>query len=129
MRERIKQELSLLRCHYGDDVEYLEKDGDWFHIPRYSMPSSCSPLIAPVCFSLKPGYPGVEPYGFFIASTVSFNGAKFPGGSAPSPPPFTGQWIFLSWSPDGWIATADVVTGANLWAWARSFAARLREGL
>jgi hypothetical protein len=127
MRERIQQELALLKQRYGEEVFYVA-EGDWFLIARYPLPDSCQPRVTQVCFNLKPGYPGVEPYGFFVAAGVTCNGVAVVAGSAPAPPPFPGQWTFVSWAPEGWLATADVVTGANLWAWARSFAARLGEG-
>lgn len=127
MRDRIVQELSLLRRHFGNEVEYREPS-DWFLIPQYPAPAQCVPNPLEVCFSLRPGYPGTEPYGFFIIETARFDGQPFKSGSAPAQPLFSGSWIFFSWAPEGWIATADPVKGSNLWGWARSFAARLREG-
>jgi hypothetical protein len=127
IRERISQELALLRHHYGDDVEYLES-GDWFFIPRYPVPRPWIPEMAPFSFSLKPGYPGAEPYGSCASRELRFNGSPLNGALPQVAPPFPGEWIFISWSPEGWFATADVATGSNLWGWARSFAGRLAEG-
>ncbi len=127
MRERLAEELALLRRHYGGDVEYREC-GDWFLIPRYPTPAKCTPSLASVCFGLKPGYPGIEPYGFFAATDLLFEGQPFSGTSAAAPPPFPGSWTFFSWSPEGWFGTGDLLSGSNLWAWARSFAARLLDG-
>ena|ERR1700687_5435178 len=127
MRERMEQELTLLRRHYGDDVQYLES-GDWFLLPSYPVPTPCIPNLTRISFNLRPGYPGAEPYGFFASAELRFDRQQFNAGSPPAAPPFPGSWIFFSWAPDGWLATSDTTTGANLWAWARSFAARLREG-
>jgi hypothetical protein len=127
MRERICQELALLRRHYGNDVQYRES-GDWFLLPRYPAPAPCAPNPTQISFALRPGYPGAEPYGFFVSEDLRFNGQKFNSVAPSGMPPFPGQWIFFSWAPDGWLATADPTTGSNLWAWARTFVARLREG-
>src|SRR5262245_29606824 len=99
MRARISEELALLRRNYGDDVQYLEI-GDWFLVPRYPAPEPCLPRQTGVCFSLRPGYPGAEPYGFFVSSELRFNHQPFNASSPPSPPPFPGSWIFFSWSPE-----------------------------
>ena len=127
MRERIAQELELLRRYYGVDVEYVEA-GDWFLLPRYPAPMPCTPSPARISFNLRPGYPGIEPYGFFATDDLNFNGQKYNSAAAQVTPPFSGHWMFFSWAPDGWIGTADAMTGSNLWGWARSFACRLREG-
>lgn len=127
MRERIASELTLLRRHYGNDVEYLEQ-GDWFFVPRYPAPEACGCRLTSIAFNLRPGYPGAEPYGFFAPSTLCFAGRPYQSGSANAPPPFAGQWTFFSLAPDGWLATADLSTGSNLWGWTRSFWARLCEG-
>ena len=127
VRERIAQELALLRRYYGGDVEYVEA-GDWVLLPRYPVPPPCSPSPAPISFNLRPGYPGIEPYGFYARADLQFNRQRYNPASAQSNPPFDGQWIFFSWAPEGWVGTADAMTGSNLWGWARSFASRLREG-
>lgn len=127
MRERIAQELALLRRHYGEDVEYREQ-GDWFLVPRYPTPELCQCLSTSVTFNLRPGYPGAEPYGFFAPSELRFGGKPYQAGSPSVAPPFPGQWTFFSWAPEGWLATNDLSSGSNLWGWARSFIARLREG-
>jgi hypothetical protein len=108
MRERIAQELALLRRHYGEDVEYQEH-GDWFLVPRYPTPEPCQCPSTPVTFNLRPGYPGAEPYGFFAPSELRFGGQPYQAGSPAVAPPFSGQWTFFSWSPDGWVATHDLI--------------------
>jgi hypothetical protein len=123
----MKDELKLLQRHFGSDVEYREP-GDWFLIPRYPTPARCSPRLAAACFSLRAGYPGVEPYGFYMSTGLLFDTQGYATANTAVPPPFSGAWTFFSWSPDGWIGTGDLMSGSNLWGWARSFAARLLEG-
>ena len=127
MRDRLAQELVLLQHQYGEDVEYREA-GEWFLIPRYPVPAPCYPRPSPVCFNLRPGYPGIEPYGFFVSADLRYDVRAFNASAPPAPPLFPGAWLFFSWASDGWTGTGDVMTGSNLWAWVRSFAARLSEG-
>ena len=135
MRTRIEQELNLLRSVYGA-VEHTEAGGeDWFHIPAYGVPEGWllnSDLVTemPVVFLIKADYPGGPPYGFLMPANLTFGGnAPNNTGGPPKPVPFPGNWIHFSWQPEsGWQPTANPTKGSNLVSWARSFAARLREG-
>jgi hypothetical protein len=135
MRARIEDELKLLRAVYGT-VEHAEAGGeDWFRISSYSIPQGWllnGELVSkiPVVFLIKGDYPGGAPYGFLSPAGLTFGGK--PPQSTGGPPkavPFTGDWLHFSWQPEsGWQPTNDPSKGSNLVSWARSFAARLREG-
>jgi hypothetical protein len=125
---RIAEELALLRLHYTT-VDHTEANSmRWFRVVPVRMPESCSPDRVEVVFAVTQGYPGAEPYGFYIPRALTVNGAAPNEHGPPHSPPFPGEWRFLSWSPVDWHPTADVQTGSNLWAWVRTFAQRLREG-
>jgi len=117
MRPRIEQELALLRQHYGA-VEHLEVVGeDWFKLPRYALPPGWrigekDMAEVSVSFLITAAHPGAAPYGFLAPAGLTFNGAA-PGntGGPPKPPPFAGEWMHFSWSPETWAATADVNKG------------------
>lgn len=129
MIERIPEEVALLRLHY-EAVEYEEASGQhWFHVSGFRTPKDWSPDVIAVAFSVTPGYPGAQPYGFYVPEGLRYRGQTPAAHRAPHPPPFPGQWIFLSWQPVGWRPAADVRTGSNLWAWVRSFQGRLQEGV
>ena len=129
MNERINTELTLLRQHYTK-VDYLAENAmHWFMVQMLKTPDKWSPADIPVVFAVTEGYPGVEPYGFFVPETLNLNGKTPSEHQAPHPPPFEGKWHFLSWQPEGWFATADVRSGSNLWGWVRTFMCRLREGI
>lgn len=129
MNSRIEAELALLRQQY-DAVEHLPVDEmDWFRVQFLRTPKDWSPREIPVAFSVTKGYPGAEPYGFFVPEDLNLNGNP-PGESSSShPPPFDGSWRFLSWSPEGWFAAADMHSGPNLWNWVCTFSRRLQEGV
>ena len=128
MTPRLEEELALLRLHYRR-VEHVEANGlHWFLPSTVRMPDTCSPNAVDTVFSVTQGYPGAEPYGFFIPRALTINGSAPNEHGSPHPPPFPGEWRFLSWAPVKWRATADVQSGSNLWGWVRSFAQRLREG-
>jgi len=126
--DRIEAELALLKSQYRD-VEYISQSGQhWFRLEPLYTPEDCSPDEIPVVFSVTQGHPGAEPYGFFVPADVRHRGANLAAKPAPHQPPFSGNWIFLSWAPVGWRPTGEVSTGSNLWAWARTFVQRLKEG-
>jgi len=125
---RIAEELTLLRIHYTA-VDHVEANNlHWFRVTSVRMPENCSRNCVDVVLAVTQGYPGAEPYGFFIPRALTVNGVAPTEHGPPHPPPYPGDWRFLSWSPIGWHPTADVQTGSNLWAWVRTFAHRLREG-
>jgi hypothetical protein len=128
LASRLTEELALLRSNYSA-VDYLEANSlHWFQVQDFRMPDACSPNIVPVVFSVTQGYPGGEPYGFFVPRNMTVGGSAPGEAGPPHPPPFSGDWRFLSWSPVGWKPTADIQSGSNLWGWVRSFVQRLREG-
>lgn len=130
MRERIDQELTLLRKHFPN-LEYKEV-GQWIRIPAYSLPEGWSNSLTDVAFQIPNGYPGASPYGIYTPSGLTFKRARPDSYTdpAPSQPPFAGTWAIFSWSPqDGqWRATADLLTGSNLLNWVLGFTDRFREG-
>jgi len=133
MRLRIEQELALLRERFPD-IEHLEHGGeDWFRLPAYAFPPGWGikdePISeAPVVFKVVATYPTGEPYGFAAPAGINFRGKPPQNTGSPIAYPFAGEWQHFSWSPDGWHPTSDVEKGANLLAWVRSFAQRLKEG-
>ncbi len=135
MRARIEDELRLLRAVYGA-VEHTEAGGeDWFRIPSYRIPAGWllngKPVSEiPIVFLIKADYPGGAPYGFLTPAGLTFGGnAPQSTGPPPKPVPIPGDWLHFSWQPEsGWKPNNDPTKGSNLVSWARSFAARLREG-
>jgi hypothetical protein len=128
MRERLAQELELLRKHFPE-VEYMEEG--WFKIPNYPLTPGWNRVLTDVVFWARPEYPGTPPYGIYVPVGIQYNGQPPKNYTAPpSPaPPFAGEWGIFSWSvAAGWRATADLVTGSNLVNWARGIAERFREG-
>lgn len=135
MRPRIVEELQLLSRYYPD-IQHAESAGDdWFCVLKYAFPDgwriSENPIeIAPVVFRATAAYPTSEPYGFLVPAKANYRGSS-PGnsGSPPVPVPFGGEWLHLSWAPDGsWAPTAVLEGGSNLLHWVRSFRLRLNEG-
>tara|TARA_R110001606_G_scaffold399304_1_gene584226 strand:+ start:4904 stop:5293 length:390 start_codon:yes stop_codon:yes gene_type:complete len=129
MSARIDAELSLLRQHYADVEHRTENGMHWFSVQFVNAPDGWMPAEVPVIFAVTEGHPGAQPYGFFVPVSLSLNGKPPSENPAPHPPPFKGEWRFLSWQPVDWRPTGDVRTGSNLWGWVRSFHHRLREGL
>lgn len=129
MNTRIKAELALLRQHFDHIEHVLEDRMHWFKVQSLKMPEGWAPAKVPVVFSVTEGYPGVQPYGFFVPVELNLAGESPTEHSAPHQPSFGGTWRFLSWTPEGWQETADLNTGSNLLAWVRTFPHRLREGV
>ena len=129
MRERIEQELELLRRRYAD-VDYREV-GDWVRIHPVPTAAGWSQPEISVAFQIPQGYPGTPPYGFYVPRGLNYGGAQPQSYQdlAGTQPPFEGEWGMFSWAHDsGWRATGDVVGGSNLLNWTMSFADRFREG-
>lgn len=133
LRDRIKQELDLLRKHYPN-VEHKEAGGeDWFLIPDYPFPAGWQVGTQPidkaaVVFKVVAAYPTGEPYGFCAPAGINFKGASPNNTGSPVSPPFSGAWQHFSWSPEGWKPGAEVSKGQNLLTWVRGFMRRLKEG-
>ena len=129
MNTRIEAELALLRLHYTR-VDYVAANAmHWFGVQMLKTPEKWAPAEIPVVFAVTEGYPGVQPYGFFVPQQLSLDGKPPSEHGAPHPPPFEGKWRFLSWQPVEWHPTGDVGSGSNLWGWVRTFMHRLREGI
>lgn len=129
MRERIEQELALLRKRYPN-LEYKE-EGQWVRIPAYPLCEGWSRTSTDVVFQIPVGYPGTSPYGIYTPSGLKFNGSPPDNYTDPAPnrPTFEGTWAIFSWQIDGqWRATSDLLTGSNLLNWVLTFADRFREG-
>lgn len=134
-RARISEELALLQNNWGS-VEHIHADGeDWFKIARYPLPAGWriadeAKAEIPVVFLVTAAHPGAQPYAFLAPAGLNFNGrAPSNTGAAAKQPPFEGNWIQFSWSPENWSTTSDVHKGSNLLAWSRSFGHRFREGV
>lgn len=134
MRARISEELTLLRKYYPN-IEHAEKEGeDWFRLPHFRLPpgfriNADNVDEIPIVFPVKADFPGSSPYGFLVPAGLNSGGNSLGNsGAPPKQPPFSGQWLHLSWTCEDWRGTNDVHTGANLVYWARSFTARFKEG-
>ena len=132
MNSRIESELALLRQHY-DKVDYQHVNAmHWFRVQMLKTPDNHNWSLSEIAvvFAVTEGYPGAEPYGFFVPEELNLDGKPPSDNQTQHQPPFEGKWRFLSWCPqNGWQATADVRSGPNLWAWVRSFRQRLQEGV
>jgi hypothetical protein len=125
---RIGQELQLLRKNFST-VEYMEVGNlHWFCIPEYALPPPLSPQTTRVVFSVTTGHPVPKPYGFYVAAGIQLGDQILRLGAAQNPPPYGGNWLFVSWDIENWRPGADVTSGDNLSGWARSFRGRLLEG-
>ena len=118
----------MLRKHYTKvDCRFL--DGmHWIRVNFLKTPNGWSPNEIPVVFSVTEGYPGVQPYGFFVPVGLTPTGHIPVKSDVSSLNAFKGEWRFLSWTSENWIATHDITSGSNLWNWVRSFVGRLQEG-
>jgi hypothetical protein len=126
MCERIAVEYELLRSAYSDAV----RNGQWFLIPRYpTTPGWLLPELA-VAFFLRPPYPAVSPYGFWVSSSLTFRGRQPQNFAAANPPPpFPGSWSIFSWEAEAWQPSADVTRGHNILTWTAGFKRRFLEGI
>jgi len=131
MNERIKEELELLRRSYSN-IEYIDT-GQWVKIKDYPIPAGLSwnRQATDVCFQIPAGYPGAQPYGFYVPAGIQFNG-NLPDSyrePAQSSPPFEGTWGLFSWSVNSaWLPKAELRTGSNLLNFVRTFKDRFSEG-
>lgn len=130
MRERIEQELALLRGRWPD-LEY-RPEGHWVRIPAYRLPPGWNRTTTDVAFQIPVGYPGAPPYGFYTPAGLAWNGGGLLNyvDPAPTQPPFGGTWGVFSWQPaeNEWRPTADPAAGSNLLNWVVGFGVRFREG-
>jgi len=126
MDERIEKELILLRTTWPD-LEY-RPDGRWVRIPGFRLPSGWNIPAVDVAFQIPVGYPGAPPYGIHVPAGLRFNGQQPTSYTEAVSTPFQGTWGKLSWTPEAWCPTVDLVTGSNLRNWVFGFADRFREG-
>ena len=125
---RIGKELILLRKNF-ESVDYKEANNlHWFKIDGYILPSPLTPERVAVVFSVTAGHPVPKPYGFYVPSGIRHGDRVLNLNNPQHPPPFEGNWRFVSWDAENWMPGADVMSGDNLWGWARSFRNRLLEG-
>lgn len=129
MNPRIQSELALLRQSFASVEHVVTHAMHWFRVYGLKVPDGWSASETGVVFAVSEGHPGAEPYGFFVSKSLTKNGSPPSESSFAHPPPFDGEWRFLSWSPVGWRATADLRSGSNLLNWVMTFPHRLREGV
>jgi hypothetical protein len=131
MEERVKIEMEMLRTKYPN-LE-ISDDGNWIHIPSYSLPNGWNLASTGVAFQIPVSYPGTPPYGIYAPVGLLFQEERPKSYTDPAPtqPPFPGTWGIFSWAPsDGqWLPKADPVAGSNLLNWVRGFTSRFREGI
>ncbi|MDB5853316.1 MAG: hypothetical protein JWR22_1357 [Herminiimonas sp.] len=124
---RIHEEFAALRNRFGN-VQLTE---NWILIPEYTLPDGWGTKSVAVAFQIPPSYPAAAPYGFYVPSSLAFNGVV-PGSFqqvAANRPPFDGSWGMFSWAYDGnWMAAAEFGAGTNLVNYADGFHQRFREG-
>ncbi len=127
---RALEELAILR-KYFPNLEFVEQ-ALWIRIPGYSLPPGLlwNPNVIDVAFQIPIGYPGTGPYGIYVREGLTFNGSAPNNYQCPAnqQPPFQGRWGILSWSPENWSPTTDLLTGPNLLNFVRSFADRFKQG-
>jgi hypothetical protein len=126
VEERIQKELKLLRRHWPN-LEY-RPDCRWVRIPSYRLPEGWSLTRTEAAFQIPIGYPETPPYGICVPAGLTIRGLRPNNYAEPASVPFPGAWGLLSWTPQSWYPTADLVTGSNLRSWVLSFADRFREG-
>jgi hypothetical protein len=124
---RVDGELALLREAWPG-LQY-EPNGQWVFLPGYPLPVGWSRTSTGVAFQIPGGPPGQPPYAFHVDGPLTFQGAQpahytHPAGAVP----FPGDWATFSWAPQSWAWAEDPADGANMRAFARSFADRFAEG-
>ena len=125
---RIVEEIELLKKQF-ENVACLTVDQSyWFQIEPFRIPANCQPGKITLVFSVTTGHPGPAPYGFYIPAELVRNGSRIDASNPPSPPPFDGNWRFISHQPEHWRPAANVTEGDNLWGWARSIRERIGSG-
>jgi hypothetical protein len=132
MTERIGKELALLRTVFPD-IEFLEVEGGWFRIPRYTVQfGGWAQEVVAVAFQVPGAYPGNAPYAFWVSPPLRLAGSNAPpvnNYQEPSPTPFPGTWAKFSWSHDNsWRPGPEPADGSNLLNFALSFRDRFRQG-
>jgi hypothetical protein len=129
MSSRIEEELELLRCWFGDSLEYLP-EGHWVRLSPYRIASALwTPNNVEVAFQIPPGIPGQAPYAFHVRPRLALaDGRDILNYSYPANTAWGGDWGTFSWQLDSWNPGAEVEKGSNMLNFARSFADRFKEG-
>lgn len=129
MRERLLQELELLRAVYSD----AQLGGNWVLLSRYVLPRGRFNLDeTPVLFAIPVGYPNTGPDNFFVNISLRLKGDALPPGfnananSSSGPAPIAGDWGWFSWHPQNWRPAADPAAGDNLATFVRGVGVCLR---
>lgn len=129
--DRLDQELNLLRSLFPDLL--CDEQRKWVLLPGYRLPEGMewNKEVMDICIEIKAGFPGVAPYGIYVPADLRY-GNEEPKSWHASPgnkPSFSGNWGFLSWSPEQeWKAGADVISGSNLLNFVLSFSDRFKSG-
>ncbi len=108
------------------------EEGWWFRIPEFELEPAghWTPPRADVVFQAPDGYPATPPYGIYVPAGLMFDGHPPNNCTAASKPvPFQGTWFVMSWTPEAWRPTADVMSGPNLLSFVWSIRDRFREGV
>lgn len=132
MDGRIEKEVEILRSFYPK-VTYIES-GQWVLIEDYPIPPGLlwNREKTSVCFQIPAAYPGAPPYGFYVPSSILYEGKRpsnyqEPSHNKPLFPPDI--WGLFSWTQEsGWRATGDPHSGSNLLGFVRTFKDRFQEG-
>ena len=129
MRERVAQELELLRRLYPD----AQAGDNWVLLPTYRLPLGRFNLLeTPVLFAIPVGYPNMGPDNFFVDLHLQLAGGGTPpaftanANSSSGPAPIAGNWGWFSWHPSEWRPAADPRAGDNLVTFLRGVALCLR---
>jgi Prokaryotic E2 family E len=125
--DRLQQELELLRTGYPDLEYCLVGGAHWVRIPSYPVPEGWSHSRVEVAFQI-PGQAGQAPYAFWVRPALRLVGGGTPTNYTPTATtPWGNDWAQFSWSPLQWVPKADILAGANMLNFARSFGDRLAE--
>jgi hypothetical protein len=131
MAGRIDQEVALLRTRFPD-AEYRQ-EGGWVRIPAFNLPQGWGKEEVELIFKFPDsGYPQNPFYGFYLPSSLQFNGQQPQGNYthvAPAQPPFKGESrAFFSGNPEPWTPAIVIGDGSNILSWIHGIGERLREG-
>lgn len=98
--ERAGAELALLTRHFPA----TQREGVWFRIRGYSLPTGWNVSKTDVAFRLNDGHPAAPPYGIYVPLGLRVNGRPPSNYTEPAKhqPPFGGTWAVFSWQPEGW---------------------------
>jgi hypothetical protein len=128
MIDWIAEELKLLRG-FWPDLEFIP-DGNWVLRRDYSLPSGWNKEIVDLAIRIPAGFPGEQPYGFWVAgglvleSAAPISNYAFPSETIPGSDE---SWGKFSWSPEAWTPGAEPGQGMGMIHFAQSVWRRLLE--